>query len=76
MVGNSTSRSGPGNKTISYIVLYNIIQNSDVIVTSNFHIYKLWVNAECQVARQCPRGGCPGNDADAWVFVQWEIDNN
>ena len=46
------------------------------IVTFNFDISKFWVDTEGKVARQHPRGGRPGNDADSGIFVQWEGHNH
>lgn len=45
-------------------------------LTFDFDIQHFWVNAEGQVARQCPGCGGPGDQCHLLILNQWEVDDD
>lgn len=45
-------------------------------VTFDLDIQHLRVDTEGQVAWQCPRCGCPGDQSHFLILNQWEVDDD
>ena len=50
--------------------------HSAPLLTFDFNINELRVDTEGQVAREGPWSGCPGDEANVRVFLQWKVDND